>query len=172
MQPISNDDLRKAFRMTAFIGLAMIASLIIYTVMVELIKQQNATFKGFSPMPDDVLTMLRYALLAVAAVEFFAIRFLNTLMLSGKVPIRSSDATNGFAPGVQRLVTSSIVTYALCESVAIYGLVLFFIQGNSGDFYLFLILSLLCFSIYFPRYGTWAEWLAEQERGQAGRRQQ
>ena len=145
--PHGNDSLRKAYRVTAFIGLAMIACVIVYAVVVETIKKQHAPFGGFSAMPDAIAT-LRYTLLGVAAVEFFAIRILNTLMLSGKVPLRSSPAAGPFAPEVQRLIVASVITYALCESVAIYGLVLFLIQGNSGDFYLFLILSLLYFSIY------------------------
>lgn len=165
MPPSRNDDLRKAYRTTAFIGLAMIAGLIVYAVVVELIKKQHAPFGGFSPMPDGIST-LRYVLLGVVAVEFFVIRILNKVMLSGKVPLQSSSTTVQFTPEVQRLVSASIVTFALCESVAIYGLVLFLIQGNSGDFYLFMVLSLLYFSIYFPKYGTWEEWLAEQERGQ------
>ncbi len=171
MQPGSNDDLRKAYRITAIIGLAMIASLIVYAVVVELIKKQNAPFGGYSPLPPDVLSTLRYALLGVVVVEFFVIRLLNTLTLSGKVPLRSSAVTVPFAPEAQRLVSASVVTYALCESVAIYGLVLFLIQGNSNDFYLFLALSLLYFSIYFPKYGKWEEWTAEQERGQERRPQ-
>ena len=158
-----NDDLRKAYRITAFIGLAMIASLVVYAVVAEVIKKQHAPFGGFSPMPD-VISTLRYVLLGVVAVEFFAIRFLNTLMLSGKAPIRSSSMVSPFSPGVQRLISASIVTFAMCESVAIYGLVLFLIQGNSSDFYLFLALSLFYFIIYFPRYGIWEEWVKERER--------
>ena len=165
----SNDDLRKAYRITAFIGLAMIASLVIYAVVVELIKKQHEPFGGFSPMPDTI-PVLRYALLGVAAVEFPVIRMLNTLMLSGKVPLQSSQAAVQFTPEVQRLVSASVVSYALCESVAIYGLVLFLIQGNSSDFYLFLVLSLFYFTIYFPKYGKWEEWIAEQERVQARKR--
>jgi F0F1-type ATP synthase membrane subunit c/vacuolar-type H+-ATPase subunit K len=171
MQPSSNDDLRKAYRVTALIGLVMTASLIVYAVVVELIKEQNAPFSGYSPLPPDVLSTLRYALLGVAAVEFLVIRLLNKLMLSGKAPLRSSPTTVRFAPHVQRLVSASVVTFALCESVAMYGLVLFLIQGNSNDFYLFLALSLFCFVVYFPRYGMWEEWIAEQGRGQARRPQ-
>ncbi len=171
MPPSRNDDLRKAYRMTAFIGLAMIASLIVYAAVVELIKKQNAPFGGYSPLPPDVLSTLRYALMGVAAVEFFVIRLLNKLMLSGKVPLRSSAMTAQFAPEVQWLVTAAIVTYALCESVAIYGLVLFLIQGNSSDFYLFLALPFAYFGIYFPKYGTWEEWIAERERERARRPQ-
>lgn len=167
MQPSSNDDLRKAYRMTAFIGVVMLASLIVYAVVVELIKKQNEPFGGYSPLPPDVLSTLRTALLGVAAVEFFVIRLLNKLMLSGSAPLQSSPTIVQFAPEVQRLMSAAIVTYALCESVAVYGLVLFLIQGNTNDFYLFLALSLVYFSIYFPRYGAWEERTAEQERGQA-----
>lgn len=167
MQPGRNDDLCKAYRITTIIGFTMIASLIVYAGMVELIKKQNAPFGGFSPMPD-IIAMLRYALLGVAVVEFLMIRILNKLMLSGKVPTRSSSTTVQFAPAVQRLMGASIVTYSLCESVAIYGIALFLIQGNSSDFYLFLALSLAYFIIYFPKYGNWEGWIVEQEREQIG----
>ena len=163
MQPNPSNDLRKAYRISAFIGLTMITSLIAYAVVVELIKKQNAPFSGFAPLPD-VIDTLRYALLSVVVVEFFMIRFLNKIMLSGKGQPQSSAATSPFAPNVSRLVAASIVTYALCESVAIYGLVLFFIQGNSNDFYLFVGLSILSFVVYFPRYDNWEEWVAEQEQ--------
>ncbi len=171
MLPGRGDDLRKAYRITAFIGLAMIASLIIYAVVVELIKKQNAPFGGYQPLPPDVISTLRFALLGAAAVVFFVIRLLSRLTLSGKVPLRSSSMTVLFPPEVQRLVSASVATYALCESVAIFGLVLFLVQGNSGDFYLFLALSLLYFSIHFPRYAVWEEWAAEQERERARRPQ-
>jgi F0F1-type ATP synthase membrane subunit c/vacuolar-type H+-ATPase subunit K len=168
MPPSRNDDLRKAYRLTAFIGLLMMASLIVYTVVVEFIKEQNAPFGGFAPMPD-VFGTLRYALMGVVVAEFFVIFFLNKLMLSGKDPLGSSPAPVQFAPNVQRLVTASIVSYALCESVAIYGLVLFLIQGNTNDFYLFLAVSLFYFTVFFPRYSNWEERIAEQERQQARR---
>ena len=166
MQSQQNDDLRKAYRVTAIIGLVMVASLFIYAVVVEVIKKQNEPFGGFSPV-GDVVSTLRYIFLGVVAVEFFVIRFLNTSMLSGKASIRSSATVSPFSPEAQRLMTASIVTFALCESVAIYGLVLFLIQGDAGDFYLFLALSLLFYTVYFPKYEKWEEWIKEREREQA-----
>ncbi len=169
--PGRNDDLRKAYRITAFIGLAMVASLIVYAVVVESIKRENAPFSGYAPLAPDVLSMLRYALLAVAAVEFPLIRIVNSLMLSGRIPLRSATASSPSSSAIQRLVSAAIVTFALCESVAVFGLVLFFIQGNSDDFYLFLAISLVFFGVSFPRYTKWEAWFAEQEREQARRPQ-
>ncbi len=154
-------DLRKAYRTTVFIGLAMLASLIIYAVVVELIKKQNAPFGGFSPLPADVVGTLRYVLLAVAAVEFIVIQILNKLMLSAKAP---AVRTVAVAAPFGQLVSAAVVTFALCESVAIYGLVLFLIQGDTSDFYLFLMISLVYYAVYFPKYGKWEEWMQERQK--------
>jgi F0F1-type ATP synthase membrane subunit c/vacuolar-type H+-ATPase subunit K len=167
MRQTVNDDLRRAYRTTAFIGLAMMACLVVFAAVVEFIKSRHAPFRGYSPLPDAIGT-LRYAFLCAVAVEFFAIRSLNRLILYGRAPLRDAPAGR-FAPEVQRLVSASIVAYVLCESVAVYGIVLFLIQGNSGDFYLFLVLSLFSFSTYFPRYGAWKTWVAEREQERAGR---
>jgi hypothetical protein len=48
---------------------------------------------------------------------------------------------------------------------AVYGLVLFLIQGDTTDFYLFLMISLIYFTIYFPKYEKWEEWVREREKG-------
>ncbi len=57
-----------------------------------------------------------------------------------------------------RLLYLSLIIYGLSESIAIYGLVLFLMAGNSLNFYIFLILCLVCLGIYFPRYGQWEDW--------------
>jgi hypothetical protein len=54
---------------------------------------------------------------------------------------------------------ATVITYALCESIAIYGLILFLIGGSRFDFYTFLILSLIYFAAYFPRHHQWEEWV-------------
>ncbi len=156
-------DLRKAYKTTVIIGLAMMASLLVYTIVVETIRKQHEPFGGFSPMPDVIAT-LRYALLGVAVMEFFLIQLLNKLMLSAKAPIRKTPGTAQFGPEAQKLMSAAVVTFALCESVAIYGLVLFLVQGNSNDFYLFLLISLAYFSMFFPKYGAWKAWMKEREQ--------
>ncbi len=156
-------ELRRAYRTTVIIGLAMMASLVVYAVLVEMIKKDYAPFGGFSPLPADVFTTLRYALLAVVAGEFVFIPILNKAMLSAKA-IRSASATGPFG----QLASAAVVTFALCESVAVFGLVLFLIQGASSDFYLFLMISLIFFTIHFPKYSKWEEWKREREK--TGRR--
>ena len=86
---------------------------------------------------------------AIALVEASLIRFLRGALLAPRA--------GAGAPG-PRLQTASIVTLALCESVGVFGVVLFVISGSAADFYLFLALSLGLFAIYFPRHDRWEEW--------------
>jgi hypothetical protein len=162
----SRGDLKAAYGVAASIGISLITSVLIYAVIVELIKKQSAPFTGYAPMPD-VIDVLRYTLLGVVFAQYFLIRTVNNIFLSLK---RVSQRTYKPAPltakilGFSRLIAGAIIVCALCESVAIYGLVLFLIQGNSYDFYLFLPISLVYFAIFFPRYDRWEAWIKEREK--------
>jgi len=54
-----------------------------------------------------------------------------------------------------RLLIADIVTAALCESVAIYGLVMFLLVRQIADFYTLVFISLAYFLYFFPRYSQW-----------------
>ena len=54
----------------------------------------------------------------------------------------------------------SFNTFALCESVAVLGLVLFLLAGNAMDFYVFMVISLGFFYLFFPKYDQWEERLS------------
>ncbi len=151
--------LRKVYRTTVTIGLAMMAGLVVFAIVVELIKKQHAAFTGYAPLSADAFTTLRYTLLTFAAVEFFVIRMVNKAVLSAKAPeTRTASAAAPFA----QLMSAAIVTFALCESVALCGLVLFLIQGDTADFYLFLMISLGYFTVHFPKYAKWEAWVREK----------
>jgi F0F1-type ATP synthase membrane subunit c/vacuolar-type H+-ATPase subunit K len=135
--------------MAKIVGIAMISSLFIYALIVEVIKG-NVTIN--INMPSSMVDLLRYVFFGMAIVEFLLIRFLRRYMVSG-APSQAK---------IQKLFSLSILTYALCESVAIYGLILFLIGGKRFDFYSLMILSLIFFAITFPRYAQWEEWLKKE----------
>lgn len=140
-------DLARHFRATRIIAVAMIGSLLTYAVVAELIRARFAPFQGFSRFPG--WETLRWVFLVLAAAEAVGIRFLRTALLTPR--------QDGRGPG-ERLQTASIVTFAMCESVGLFGFVLFVVSGSSADFYFFLVLSLLLFGIHFPRWDQWQEW--------------
>ena len=129
----------------------IIIHILIYVVIVELIKTNYAPFKGFSDFPQ--VDNLKYLLLGVAVADFGFIYFIRRIIVK---KLQKGDLRREEIVG--RFLILSLIIYALSESIAIYGLILFFLAGNSLNFYIFLILCLVCLGIYFPRYGQWEKW--------------
>ena len=123
-----------------FIGLAMIASVFVYAGVVEIIKWQMAPFAGFAKLDPRTVGLLKYGFLALAAAQFGIIKVVPKVM-----PAKSVDI----------LTRAAVITFALCESVAVLGLVLFLLAGNAMDFYVFMVISLGFFYLFFPKYEQW-----------------
>ena len=86
--------------------------------------------------------LLKYAFLAIAAAQYGAIKVVQKI-----VPAKSVD----------NLPQTAIITFALCETVAVLGLVLFLLAGNAMDFYIFMMISLGFFYLFFPKYEQWEQ---------------
>ena len=125
-----------------FIGLAMIAAVFVYAGVVELIKWKLAPFAGFAKLEPHTADLLKYVFMALAAVQFGIIKAVQKIL-----PSRSVD----------NLSTTAVITFALCEAVAILGLVLFLLAGQGLDFYIFMVISLGFFTLFFPKYEQWEQ---------------
>jgi hypothetical protein len=125
-----------------FIGLAMIASVFVYAGVVELIKWQLAPFAGFAKLDPRTVSLLKYVFLGIAAAQYGIIKIVPKILL---------------ARSVDNLPQAAIITFALCESVAVLGLVLFLLAGQGLDFYIFMLMSLGFFYLFFPKYEQWEQ---------------
>ena len=137
-----NIPLKSRYLAVNFIGLAMIAAVFVYAGVVELIKWQLAPFAGFAKLDPRTLGLLKYGFLALAAAQFGIIKVLPKIL-----PTRSAD----------NLSLAAVITFALCEAVAVLGLMLFLLAGNSLDFYVFMVISLGFFYLFFPKYDQWEQ---------------
>jgi len=144
-----NLTLKSRYLAVNFIGLAMIAAVFVYAGVVELIKWQLAPFKGFATLDPQTVALIKYAFLALAAVQFGIIMAVPKILP---------------APSVEKLALTAIITFALCESVGVLGLVLFLLAGNSLDFYIFMVISLGFFTLFFPKYDQWEQRMNSQEK--------
>jgi hypothetical protein len=111
---------------------------------------------------------MKFILLGISPAVFFVIRFVNKQVLDAggkqaKRLDRRPSLAGGTAPGFGRLTTAAVITYALCESPAIFGLVLYFLGRSASDFHLFLLISLFFFATSFPRFSQWEEWYRMQQ---------
>jgi hypothetical protein len=167
MEALTSESLRKGYQRAVIIGCSMIAGLFTYIGVAEFVAGNNTTFNGYSPLPEDVYGKLMLALLALAIFDFALIPFIRNRMLSvgGRSHETPYSPYSTPPPSVQSLVSASIVSFALCESIAIYGLVLFLLNGSRRDFYLFVVIALAAFALYFPRYERWKEWTGNRLSG-------
>lgn len=156
------DELKKRWQLTALIAAAMVASVFIYGLVAQVIGQ-SGSLPGYSGSKEQA-QMLRLILFAVAIGDslfsFLIKRFLLAAGAGTPEKMREELVVIVLA---QKLQVSTIVVLAFCESVAIIGLVLFFLTGNTADFYILLGLSLALFALHFPRFSKWQEFISEKQ---------
>ncbi len=140
--------LKKTYRTNKFIGFALAASLLVYALIVEVFKFQEISL---NLLPTPLVDKLRFIFVFLSFAAYFIISYLNKKVLVKK-PADTHEALLG------KLTLANLISLALCELPAFFGLVLFLCSGNPRDFYLLLMLSLLLFYAYFPRYGFWANY--------------
>jgi F0F1-type ATP synthase membrane subunit c/vacuolar-type H+-ATPase subunit K len=143
--------IENAVRITRMLYLALLVSVGTYGLIVFLITN-NQTPKELDPI-------MLYALAGAAATTMVMI-----VVLRGKLlpPTREAHSLSEPIPedeqvkqALGRLFTASIITWALCESIAIYGLVLSFISFQPKYFLGFAAASLVNFVIYRPQKELW-----------------
>jgi len=167
---VKKEDLRKQYLILRIIGGAMIASIFIYAGVTEWIRANNDSFAGFvKPVPP--MDILRSALIAFALFEFVLINVLRKLFKSGKLDAFLKASARGGSVAFAPFMSFSMITFALSESICIFGLVLFLIAGSRIDFYIFFVLSLAAYAINFPRFADMEDWARKSgllEEGSAG----
>jgi hypothetical protein len=146
------DELRAHLKSVILIATAIIASLVIYLGLVEILRAVYRPFRGFATLAN--IQQLRYAVFGAAAVVIVLIRLLRPRLLR-KAP--REDAKTA----LHRLQRAAIVTMVLGEIPGILGLGLFLLSGYNIDFYVLVFASLLLVFMYFPRRTAWEEWLRD-----------
>jgi F0F1-type ATP synthase membrane subunit c/vacuolar-type H+-ATPase subunit K len=140
---------------------AMVVSVAVYAIVINLILRQQNPFPGYSPLPADIFNKLRPILAILAMGSIFIAQFLRRMILKGSPP---QSGTSTIPLPLARIQSAAMISYALAEIPAIFGLVLFLLNGNPLDFYLFGLLSFIYYAFFYPRLSQWQEWL--EERGE------
>jgi F0F1-type ATP synthase membrane subunit c/vacuolar-type H+-ATPase subunit K len=161
MESNSDAELKKGYRQARIIGMAMVFSVLVYALIVEIMRINPAFSR--EPLLPKGADSIKYIFLGLALIQFFLIKMIRGRFLSRESVQAINPQTGSVSTRVARLLVTSIITYALCESIAVYGLVLFFVTKRPFDFYLFMGISLLYFAAYFPRYTQWEEWVVRGE---------
>ena len=142
------DELARVCRQAQLIGGMLVLTVAMLASVVEMLRTNQAPFLGFSPRAPLGLLRLVFAIMAVLVLVI--VNVVRKQIVAGPAA--------GRAPLPQRLLTASIVALAMCEAIAIYGVVLFLLGGQRTDFYGFAAFALVGFAVYFPRRSQWEAW--------------
>ena len=138
--------LKKEYQTILFIGFSMASSFFVYWALVQFV----------IPAPNGPVNnpeFFRYGFLVIAMIGPATIPVIKKAILR-----KSPD--DPLEVSLRRLRVSAIVSFALCESSALVGLVSYLIAGVLMDFYILLIYSLIFFAIFFPKHSDWKEYVS------------
>ncbi len=142
-----------AYRTAMLLGVAIGGGLVFYVIVVEVFKSYQQPEDPFADRSQyDLLRLIFYC---VSFAQFVVIGFVRGAVLRSK----SHESVDTL---IEKLVRANIITLALCELPALFGLVLFFIGGFYTDFYILLGVSMLMLFFYFPKYNRWKEWIRKK----------
>jgi len=145
----SDEEFGKGLVTLNIIWFAMLVSLAIY-LFVGLHVSENLE----GSKDQDAFATLKYSLYIVAFITLIITRYVRKLILSVKGGFKQAAKNSrslGQNPVIQKYATASIVSWAMSESIGIYGLVLFFLGKNTTDLYLFILVSASAMFMYRPK---------------------
>ena len=150
---------KEKYKSTLIVYFALVFSILIYAGLIPILK--NNPELPLIKLPVEQLNLIKYILFGISIFNYFVAAFIRKVMLVQLVASYHAGLKVASAEPSGRIpnfMAVEVVTFAICESVAIYGLVLYLIGKRPEDFYTQIILALLFFILYFPKPSKWAEW--------------
>lgn len=152
-------ELKKAYWAAVTICIVTIITFFISAWGVNFVGSSIDSFEGLFPLIKG--NTLKYVLLGATVAVSLLIRLIKYVLPSGRITIRLPERIpeklkirSGI---VQRLLLTSMIIFALCELVALFGVAVFLVSGQPLDFYIFLVMSLLLIATNFPMQKEWEE---------------
>jgi len=144
---ISAQELDRALVMLKTIWYALAGSLVMYVIAIPFFLRGREL-----ALAAETYEELRVLLYLVAGLTLAASWPARRLLLTGKAsPLTKKTSRSRQHPVIQRYTTAMIVALAMCEAIAIYGLVLFLLGKNQIDLALFTALAAAGMIGYFPK---------------------
>lgn len=163
MEMQDNDRLRQQHQRAAIISVAMAAGIPIYIVVAELLANSSEGFSGF--VPDLPLQLVRGVAVVLGLMLLFVINMIRRQLLEGDTSL-AVMVTQAMVPQERyaSMMKATLVTMALCDALALLGLVLFLLVNDRAGMYAFVAAALVAVWMHFPRYHQWQRWYAQRGR--------
>ena len=138
---IEMDQIRKIWPRLYVIWGAILGS-----VFILLIGALYMEYEIYIPMDEKLVEKLRYAFYAMTVITLIGTKYTRQLILSGKWPTSNSKGSRRPRtylgnPAITRYAKAMMVSLAMHESIAFYGVILFFIGKEQVDLCLLIMVS-------------------------------
>jgi hypothetical protein len=140
LEPTEQDVVDKGWPVLWIIWAGMFGSLFVYAVLCYFLAGMP-----FIPMSDAPVEMIRYIFIFLSAGAMVLAYFVRKTMLSGR--FTNPSAQSGF---LGQYMTAVIVSEAISEAIAIFGLILLFLGAGLLTAYAFIAVSALNQFIFRP----------------------
>ncbi len=148
--------IEKKRKICSLIFAGLLASLCFYAFIAVALRVAVDGFEGFSALDDALYSIVKLILTALAIIVVIIIIIWKNKKLSAE-GISENVKEKGTEAAAESVMSSSIVLMALAESVGVYGLVLYLLNGALFDFISFGIASLVCLFLVYPGESVWIE---------------
>ena len=152
MQSNEIDKLKIQHKIAKGIGLFFLSSIFLYGFAAYwfLNRPQEPTFVS------DAAGMQKYLYFLLSAISCCMIPVLKPVIINGRgLPKEYREVKPDYPQAASRLLTATIISYALAEVPAFFGLVLALLTHQMKDFY---ILAAVSFGLILVNLPKWEEW--------------
>ncbi len=152
-------DIRKYFQTALILAGAMMGTLLIYLLAIEILRAKLAPFTGILQLKNP--QPVRLTIYFIAAFQVIVIRLLRGFLLRAKKNETEKKLIN-------KLFRVSVISSILAQVPALLGFLLFLISGLNGDFYILLFVSFFLTFMFFPRISNWRAWIRNNSSSSCG----
>lgn len=151
-------ELNASFARTSRIGYVTSCSVIFYGLIAYYILRYTSMR---TPWFED-FSLVKYIFWGLAVSISICIVVIHQL---AGAKLRS--LTLDTAQVIKYLQTMALVTFGLCESIGLLGILLVLITRNMTDYFGLAFLSLMAFSLSFPKFHRWKRYVQQAEQVQS-----
>lgn len=148
LDPKIRQELAKSHQKATIIGIAMVATVLVY-VLVAYLAAQGQNISGRSD--PAVLSIIMAVLTFIAIGLGMGLIFIRRTLLS---PHKAVEIVKKGSVGAI-FFSATVIAFALAETPAVFGLVLFLLGGGWGYFLILVSLSIFYFLLAWPRLSKW-----------------
>ena len=146
------EELERGFNKIWMIWIAMLGTLGVYVILGGLFNDEIEI--SISPESLKLITMMFYFIGVVEIAGAYVLRrFMLSLQDKGVAP-KSGQQSSVFNPSstLAKYFPAVFISLAISESIAIFGLVLFFLGKSLPTFLIFTLISAIAMFIYRPKW--------------------